>query len=54
MAPSAYLEDCAARGLAPDRAAIERSLRRLATAIGERGGQRRARPYVERELRRLG
>ena len=53
-APSAYLADCAARGLAPDRAAIERSLRRLAAAIGERGGQRRARPYVERELRRLG
>ena len=54
MAPSAYLADCRARGLAPDRAAIERSLWRLAAAIAQRGGQRRARPYVERELRRLG
>jgi 5-methylcytosine-specific restriction endonuclease McrA len=54
MAPSAYLADCAARGLEPDRAAIERSLRRLTAAIAERGGQRRARPYLERELRRLG
>ena len=31
-APSAYLADCAARGLAPDRAAIERALRRLAAS----------------------
>jgi hypothetical protein len=54
MAPSAYLEDCDARGLEPDRAVIELSLRRLAAAIAERGGQRRARPYLERELRRLG
>jgi hypothetical protein len=53
MAPSAYLADCEARGLSPDRAAIERALRRLAAAIAARGGQRRARPYLERELRRL-
>ena len=54
MAPSAYLADCAARGLTPDRPAIERSLHRLRAAIAARGGQRRARPYLERELRRLG
>jgi hypothetical protein len=54
MAPSAYLADCAARGLQPDREAIERALRRLEAAIAARGGQRRARPYLERELRRMG
>lgn len=53
-APSAYLEECEARGLMPNRAAIRGSLRRLEEAIAARGGQRRARPYLERELRRLG
>jgi 5-methylcytosine-specific restriction endonuclease McrA len=53
-APSAFLEDCEARGLAPNRAVVAASLRRLAEAIAARGGQRRARPYLERELRRLG
>ena len=55
MAPSAYLADCRARGLTPDRA--RRSSGRcgaLREAIAVRGGQRRARPYLERELRRLG
>ena len=51
--PSAYLADCEARGLRPDRAAIARSLLQLEAAIAERGGQRRARPYLARELRRL-
>jgi 5-methylcytosine-specific restriction endonuclease McrA len=54
LAPSAYLADCEARGLSPKRDAIVASLRRLAEAIAVRGGQRRARPYLERELRRLG
>ena len=52
-APSVFLADCDARGLQPDRAAIAASLRRLAAAIEARGGQRRARPYLDRELRRL-
>ena len=51
--PTDYLADCAARGLDPDRRAIAASLHRLQAAIGARGGQRRARPYLERELRRL-
>ena len=54
LAPSAFLADCEARGLSPNRALIAASLRRLEAAIAERGGQRRARPYLERELRRLG
>jgi hypothetical protein len=53
-APDVFLADCEARGLAPDRPAIERSLQRLQAAIEERGGQRRARPYLAAQLRRLG
>jgi hypothetical protein len=52
-APDRFLADCEARGLAPDRATVERSLRRLAEAIARRGGQRRARPYLDAQLRRL-
>jgi hypothetical protein len=52
--PSAWLEACEARGLRPDRAAIERSLLALGAAIAARGGQRRARPYLDGQLRRLG
>jgi hypothetical protein len=49
-----WLRECEARGLRPNRAAIERSLRRLEEAIEQRGGQRRARPYLDAQLRRLG
>lgn len=52
-APVAWLEECERRGLAPDRVAIERSLRALDRAIAERGGQRRARPYLASQLRRV-
>lgn len=52
-APTLFLGDCEARGLSPDRAAIRRSVAALAQAIERRGGQRRARAYVARELRRL-
>jgi 5-methylcytosine-specific restriction endonuclease McrA len=51
---SAYLEDCRARGLEPNGDAILAALHRLEEAIAGRGGQRRARPHLERELRRLG
>jgi hypothetical protein len=53
-APSLWLAACEERGLSPRREVIERSLLALGAAIAERGGQRRARPYLERELRRLG
>ena len=53
-APAAWLEACEARGLRPNRPVIERSLRALRAAIDARGGQRRARPYLEAQLRRLG
>ncbi len=52
-APMQWLEDCERRGLEPDRARVEASLRRLRRAIEQRGGQRRARPYLDGQLRRL-
>ena len=52
--PVAWLDDCEARGLEPDRAAVQRSLLALHRAIAARGGQRRARPYLAGQLRRLG
>jgi hypothetical protein len=53
-APAAWLEDCESRGLRPHRAAVERGLLALRDAIAVRGGQRRARPYLDGQLRRLG
>ncbi len=51
--PLDWLADCEQRGLSPNRAAIRASLERLDRAIAERGGQRRARPYLAGQLRRL-
>lgn len=53
-APAAWLDACEARGLEPDRALVERTLLALRDAIAARGGQRRARPYLDGQLRRLG
>src|SRR5215212_3262312 len=53
-APSVWLQEREERGLRPRREVVERSLLALRDAIAERGGQRKARPYVARELRRLG
>jgi HNH endonuclease len=52
-APAAWLDACEARGLEPNRDAITRALVELRAAIAERGGQRRARPYLDAQLRRL-
>jgi hypothetical protein len=51
--PTAYLDELESQGLAPDRGAIEAALRRLDAAIEQHGGQRRARPYLSGQLRRL-
>jgi hypothetical protein len=53
-APVAWLEDCEARGLRPNREVVARTLVALRDAIAERGGVRRARPYLDGQLRRLG
>jgi 5-methylcytosine-specific restriction endonuclease McrA len=54
LAPAAWLEDCEARGLEPNREVVARTLVALRDAIAVRGGQRRARPYLDGQLRRLG
>jgi hypothetical protein len=52
-APVEWLEECLRRGWRPDERRLLRVLTALATAIAERGGQRRARPYLDAQLRRL-
>jgi hypothetical protein len=53
VAPVEWWEECCRRGWSPDAARLERALTGLAAAIAERGGQRRARPYLDAQLRRL-
>jgi hypothetical protein len=51
--PVEWLEECQRRGWEPDERRLARSLELLAVAIARRGGQRRARPYLDAQLRRL-
>jgi HNH endonuclease len=51
--PVEWLEECVRRGWEPDEPRLARSLDLLAAAISRRGGQRRARPYLDAQLRRL-
>lgn len=51
--PAEWIDECERRGWEPDVEAVVRSLRSLQASIAERGGQRRARPYVATQLRRL-
>ena len=51
--PGEWFDECERRGWEPNREVIVRALRALDAAIAERGGQRRARPYVTSQLRRL-
>ena len=53
VAPVEWLEECRRRGWSPDEPRLERALTGLAAAIAARGGQRRARPYLDAQLRRL-
>lgn len=48
-----FADECEALGRSVDRARIIRGLRSLEAAIAEHGGQRRARPYIATQLRRL-
>jgi hypothetical protein len=52
-APVDWLEECERRGWRPDEARLVRALTGLAGAILREGGQRRARPYLDAQLRRL-
>jgi len=48
-----WLEECERRGWSPDAQRLQGLLESLVLAIEERGGQRRARPHLETQLRRL-
>ncbi|MGR7027895.1 HNH endonuclease [Geodermatophilus sp. URMC 62] len=52
-APVEWLEECLRRGWPADEERLGRVLAGLAEAIAVRGGQRRARPYLDAQLRRL-
>ncbi|MFM8946895.1 MAG: HNH endonuclease [Actinomycetota bacterium] len=51
--PAEWIDECERRGWEPDRETVIAALVRLETAFTERGGMRRARPYVVSQLRRL-
>jgi hypothetical protein len=53
LSPADWLEECHRRGWDPDGGAVLRTLVALDRAIRDRGGQRRARPYLAAQLRRL-
>lgn len=52
--PFEFLDMCQEqKGWTPNRNVIAKALQSLDTAIAQRGGQRKARPYLARELRQL-
>ncbi|MGY1593324.1 HNH endonuclease [Geodermatophilus sp. SYSU D00708] len=51
--PVDWLEECERRGWPVDVPRLGRSLTALEAAIAREGGQRRARPYLDAQLRRL-
>jgi 5-methylcytosine-specific restriction endonuclease McrA len=51
--PVEWLEECLRRGWQPDEQRLTRSLTALTATITRVGGQRRARPYLDAQLRRL-
>ena len=51
--PLDWLDECERRGWEPDVDAVASALVALERAIAERGGQRRTRPYLSGQLRRL-
>ncbi|NAZ85023.1 HNH endonuclease [Kineococcus sp. T90] len=53
LSPVDWLLECRRRGWPADPAWLRRRLEELDAAITARGGQRRARPYVQAQLRRV-
>jgi 5-methylcytosine-specific restriction endonuclease McrA len=53
VTPGQWLDECERRGWPADRERVRRSLLALRQAIAARGGQRKARHYVESQLRRV-
>ena len=54
LGPVEWLEECVRRGWPAEPVELAATLARLDDAIAQRGGQRRARPYVQSQRRRLG
>lgn len=54
MALAEWAQECIRRGWQPDLPAIISTLESLQSRIQRAGGQRRARPYLAGQLRRLG
>lgn len=48
-----WLDECERRGWQPKQDVIVRTLESLQDAVATRGGQRRARRYIDSQLRRL-
>ncbi len=53
LSPADWIADCERRGWEPDLDAVAGALADLDRAIAQRGGQRRARPYLAAQLRRV-
>jgi hypothetical protein len=53
QSPAGWMNDCEGMGRTPRPDIIIAALERLQDAIRDRGGQRRARPYIDSQLRRL-
>lgn len=53
QSPAGWLQDCEGMGRTTRPEIVMAALERLQQAIAERGGQRRARPYIISQLRRL-
>jgi hypothetical protein len=53
VSPAEWIDECLRRGWRPDVDRVVLVLTRLQSAIATRGGQRRARPYIAGQLRRL-
>lgn len=53
QSPAGFFVDCSGLGRTPNKEVLIRTLESLQVAIRERGGQRRCRPYVASQLRRL-
>ena len=49
-----WADECERRGWPVDRARLVRTVEELTAALARRGGQRRARPWLAAQVRRLG
>lgn len=53
LTPAEWLDECERRGWSARRELVLATLEGLRTAIAQRGGQRRARPYIDSQIRRI-